>query len=66
MGKPQGKPSRQDATIKPRCPEVRRSWYNGVDLCNLNDKICLLEGPNECPYYNDYLKEVEASGDAVS
>ncbi len=48
---------------KPKCPDARHSWYNGMALCNLNDKMCLLEGDNECPYYEDYLKELKEEED---
>lgn len=46
-------------TTKPKCPESRPSWYDHTPLCNLNSKICLLEGDNECPVYEEYLKEIE-------
>ncbi len=45
-------------TEKPGCPDAKRSWYNGVDICSLDEKICLLESGKECPYYEKYLKEV--------
>jgi len=39
------------------CPDSRRSWYCDVALCNLNDKICLLESGDKCPYYEEWLEE---------
>ena len=44
---------------KPRCPDARTSWYQDVDLCNLNDKVCLLEAGDRCPYYEEYLEELK-------
>ncbi len=40
------------------CPDSKRTWYMDVALCNLNDKYCLLESGDECPYYEEFLKEV--------
>ena len=48
---------------KPKCPGSRRSWYNGVALCHLNDKICLLETDDTCEDYEDYLKELKEEED---
>ncbi len=53
---------------KPKCPDARSSWYNGVALCNQTDKICLLEKDTECSDYKDYLKELkeEENGQKLS
>lgn len=40
-----------------RCPDARRAF--DLDVCNLNDKICLLEGGEKCPYYEQFLVEAE-------
>lgn len=47
---------------KPRCPEAV-SYWEGLDTCNLNDKTCLLESGDECPYYNEYLEELQKEED---
>jgi len=39
------------------CPESKRTWYSEVARCNLNDKYCLLETGDTCPYYEEYLEE---------
>ena len=39
------------------CPDSKRSWYSEIALCNLNDKYCLLETGNDCPYYQEWLEE---------
>ena len=43
---------------KPRCPESKQTVYYPIPRCNLNDKPCVLESGYDCPYYDDYLKEV--------
>ena len=45
---------------KPRCPEAKTSWYRDIDLCRLNDKLCLLEETGgKCDHYEEYLKELK-------
>ena len=39
------------------CPESRRSWYSEITRCNLNDKYCLLETGDKCPYYEEWKAE---------
>jgi len=43
---------------RPKCPDAKVSWYNGMWICNLNGKLCLLESGEECPYYEEYLEEL--------
>jgi len=44
-----------------RCPEARR--VADVNICGLDNKVCLLETGDTCDVYNDWLKEVH---DALS
>ena len=41
------------------CPESKQTWYSEFTRCNLNDKICLLETGEECPYYQEFKEEFE-------
>ena len=41
------------------CPDSKRTWYSEISKCNLNDKSCLLETGDDCPYYQEWLEEVE-------
>ena len=47
--------------MEERCPEVKtiRVGDESMDICTLNDKICLLWSSNECDIYNEYLEELE-------
>lgn len=46
-----------------KCPEAHTSYYGDVSICNLNGKVCLLEGDNECPYYEEFLAEMKESNE---
>ena len=41
------------------CPEARhkRAGDEVYDICNLNDKICLLVSGDKCEYFEEYLEE---------
>jgi hypothetical protein len=53
-----------DLEDRPKCPDARISWYNSTWICTLNDKLCLLEGNNKCPYYEEYLEELREEHNA--
>jgi len=42
-----------------RCPDSRSTWYCDVAICNLNDKICVVESGCTCPYYDEWKQEQE-------
>ena len=42
-----------------RCPHRQSTWAEGVDMCELVDKYCLLETGDECDVYKEYLRELE-------
>ena len=39
------------------CPD--RKYHNGLDFCKLNDKLCVRENEDTCPYYDEYLQELK-------
>jgi len=44
----------------PRCPHAKKSrYYEDLDFCDINDKICLLETSNPCPEWEELQKEQE-------
>jgi len=50
--------------MEERCPHIKRRvfWHNdksydAPDLCDLNDKICLLEERLDCEEWKDIQKE---------
>ena len=45
------------------CPDSKRTWYASQTYCNLNDKPCTREAGWECPYYDEYLEELEEEGE---
>jgi len=47
----------------PICPDSRRTWYASQTYCNLNDKPCTREAGWECPYYDEWLEELEEEGE---
>jgi len=46
---------RQEWLAEHPCPDARRG--GDVDYCLLNDRVCLLEGGEECSHYEEDLKE---------
>ena len=41
------------------CPELALRTVDGIDYCKLNDKLCVREGGDTCPYYEEYLQELK-------
>ena len=45
-------------SIKEPCPEQKQVRFGNLD-CRLNDKLCVRENEDTCPYYDEYLQELK-------
>ena len=52
---------------KNECPHIKRKYCGdeSVDLCEINDKFCLLESGLECETWNEVQKEWEQEAAAA-
>ena len=45
------------------CPDASNKFYDGITMCNLNDKQCVKESGWDCPYYSKYQEELQKEED---
>jgi len=52
---------------KSECPHIKRKYAGdeSVDLCEINDKLCLLEEGLKCEYWDEIQKEWEQEAAAA-
>jgi len=55
----------QAEVIENRCSHIYASTpdFDGPDMCDINDKICLLERDNPCDICVEIMKERKANDD---
>lgn len=47
----------------PDCPDANTKQFYPYELCSLNDKMCVRESGYDCPYYNEWLEELQKEED---